>query len=151
MPAARFAWLRRNLKFRYGILGYRGETGISRQTGDVHFGRSDTFKSFLEKSRVLHAAAFLPQLCKKSHAFILRLAAGSEERARSRRTQKTVTSSSAITRGSGRRQLRRRINFPTEIAEESIFSFFKDSTQRGRLAQPTPLSELLKTRYTPLV
>jgi hypothetical protein len=66
MPAARFAWLRRNLKFRYGILGYRGETGISRQTGDVHFGRSDTFKSFLEKSRVLHAAAFLPQLWKKS-------------------------------------------------------------------------------------
>src|SRR6266446_6281347 len=47
-------------------------------------------KSLLEKFRVLHAAAFLPQPCKRSHAFILRLAAGREERAHSGRTQKTV-------------------------------------------------------------
>jgi hypothetical protein len=33
------------------------------------------FKSLLEKFRILHATAFLPQGCKKSHAFILRLAA----------------------------------------------------------------------------
>src|SRR6266436_10436111 len=59
-----------------------------------HFPRCYQLKSLLEKFRVLHAAAFLPQLCKKSHAFILRLAAGREERAHSGRTQKTVTSSS---------------------------------------------------------
>src|SRR6516162_2285655 len=29
-----------------------------------------------EHFRILHVAAFLPELCKKSHAFILRLAAG---------------------------------------------------------------------------
>ena len=55
-----------------------------------HFPRCYQLKSMLEKFRVLHAAAFLPQPCKRSHAFILRLAAGREERAHSGRTQKTV-------------------------------------------------------------
>src|SRR6516162_1164332 len=41
-----------------------------------HFPRCHQLKSLLEKFRILHAAAFLPPLCKKSHAFILRLAAG---------------------------------------------------------------------------
>src|ERR1700757_3704845 len=41
-----------------------------------HFPRCYQLKSLLEKFRILHAAAFLPQLCKKSHALILRWAAG---------------------------------------------------------------------------
>src|SRR5262245_26039853 len=41
-----------------------------------HFPRCYQLKSLLEKFRILHLAAFLPELCKKSHAFILRLAAG---------------------------------------------------------------------------
>src|SRR6516225_8725429 len=41
-----------------------------------HFPRCYQLKSLLEKFRILHVAAFLPELCKKSHAFILRLAAG---------------------------------------------------------------------------
>src|SRR6266566_9427052 len=59
-----------------------------------HFPRCYQLKSLLEKFRILHAA-FCHNSIKKSHAFILRLAAGREERAHSGRTQKTVTSSSA--------------------------------------------------------
>src|SRR5262245_16619013 len=35
-----------------------------------HFPRCYQLKSLLEKFRILHLAAFLPELCKKSHAFI---------------------------------------------------------------------------------
>src|SRR6266566_9358389 len=41
-----------------------------------HFPRCYQLKSLLEKFRILHAAAFLPYLCKESHAFVLRLADG---------------------------------------------------------------------------
>src|SRR5262245_5554794 len=41
-----------------------------------HFPRCYQLKSLLQKFRILHVAVFLPELCKKSHAFILCLAAG---------------------------------------------------------------------------
>src|ERR1700757_105867 len=50
--------------------------GAHIQVDFEHFPRCYQLKRLLEKFRILHAAAFLPQLCKKSHAFILRLAAG---------------------------------------------------------------------------